>query len=142
MPGWRCIGLTVLGFALLAGCGGGDKDTFPVKGKVTYRNKPVTSGTITFIPADNQGPAASGSLQPDGTYALKTYREGDGAVRGKHTVIVVAMEDTSSVLPEQRAALPPPTVPNRYTSITTTDLKADVEEKDNTIDFDLKDEAK
>jgi hypothetical protein len=124
---------------LLAGCGGGNANTSPVKGKVTYNNKPVPSGTITFIPAAGQGPTATGTLQPDGSYVLRTYRDGDGAVRGKHTVIVVAMQDTSSSLPEARSGTPPPIVPLKYTSVATTDLTATVEDKENVFNFDLQD---
>lgn len=107
-----------------------------VKGKVTYKDQPVTSGTITFFAADK--PSAYGDLQPDGTYTLKTDKPGDGATPGSYKVIVVAMQDQTNLLPEQKSPLPAPTVPVKYTGLATTDLTAEVEKnKENIIDFNL-----
>ncbi len=117
------------------GCGPHGETTAIVRGKVTYKGKAVPNGTVNFIPV--KGPAATGEIQPDGSYTLTTYKSGDGAVLGKHKVIVVAMQDMGSVLPESRNPLPPPIVPMKYTSLATTDLTADVEQKENTINFDL-----
>lgn len=119
----------------VCGCGAASSETAPVRGKVTYKGKPVPNGTITFVPA--VGPAATGELQQDGSYELTTYRDGDGAVPGKHKVIVVAMRDMANLLPEQRSPLPAPIVPEKYTSLATSDLEAQVEMKENTVDFDL-----
>ena len=97
------------------------------------------------MPDDGNKPSASGEIQPDGTYTLMTAHGSsnhEGAVIGKHKVIIVAMQDMASRLPEERIALPPPIVPTKYTSPATSDLTAEVENKDNVIDFDLKDEAK
>jgi hypothetical protein len=60
-------------------------------------------------------------------------------VIGKHQVVVVAMQDMASRLPEERSPLPPPIVPVKYTSPATSDLEVQVEDKENTIDLDLKD---
>lgn len=107
-----------------------------VTGKVTYQDKPVTSGTISFVSADNA--SAYGDLQPDGSYSLKTDKPGDGAAPGTYKVVVVAMADQAGLLPEEKNPLPAPTVPNKYTSVATTDLTAKVEKgKPNVIDFNL-----
>ena len=107
-----------------------------VTGKVTYKDKPVTSGTISFVSADNA--SAYGELQADGSYSLKTDKPGDGAAPGTYKVIVVAMQDQANLLPEQKSPLPAPTVPFKYTSLATTDLTAKVEKgKPNVIDFNL-----
>jgi hypothetical protein len=128
----RVVAALALG---LAGCGGGS-GTVPVRGTVTYKGKSVPSGTVTFIP--DAGPHATGEIGPDGSYTLTTYKAGDGAVPGSYKVVVVAMEDTSNRLPEERASLPPPIVPTKYTSVATTDLTAQVKDGENTIDFELK----
>ena len=125
---------------LLAGCGSDQLKTAVVRGTVTYNGKPVPNGTISFVPVS--GPNATGEIQPDGTYTLTTYRKGDGAVLGQHTVVIVAMEDTSKRLPEERNPLPPPIVPLKYTSLATSDLRADVKDQENTINFTLEDEKK
>jgi hypothetical protein len=126
----------------LTGCSSQDRmKTAIVKGQVTYKGKPVPNGTVLFIPSD-QGPSATGELQKDGTYTLTTYRKGDGAVLGKHKVVIVAMEDNSDKLPEQRNPLPPSIVPDKYTSAVTTDLTAEVKDVENVIDFNLREEKK
>jgi hypothetical protein len=124
----------------LAGCGGGNPKTAPVKGTVTYKGRPVPNGTVTFIP--ESGPTATGELGPDGSYTLTTFRRGDGAVPGRYTVVIVAMQDNAGRLPEERTPLPPPIVPEKYTSAVTSDLRAEVEDKENTLDFPLKDEKR
>ena len=124
----------------LAGCGGGGPKLAAVRGTVTYKGKPVPSGTVSFIPAN--GPAATGKINPDGTYTLTTFKAGDGAVLGHHKVVVAAMEDMTGRLPEDRNPLPPSIVPDKYTSIGTTDLTAEVKEGENTIDLPLKDPKK
>lgn len=108
-----------------------------VKGKVTLNGKPVPNGTVNFIP-DNPGPSATGELKPDGTYALTTNKLDDGAKLGTYKVVIVAMEDQSGKLPEEKSPLPAAIVPLKYTSLATTELTATVEKKENTIDFELK----
>jgi hypothetical protein len=120
----------------LIGCGERHAGTAIVRGKVTLNGKPVPNGTVNFIP--EMGPSATGEIQPDGSYTLTTYKPGDGAVLGKHKVVIVAMADNAGMLPESRTPLPPPIVPIKYTSLATTDLTAQVEDKENTINFDLK----
>src|SRR5262245_45401784 len=131
-----------LALAPSSSCGSSANGLAIVKGKVTYKGKPVPSGTVNFNPVDGNKPSASGKIQPDGSYTLETFlgnRPSLGAVIGQHTVVIVAMQDQEGILPEQRAALPPPIVPSKYTHPNTTDLTAEVEKKENVIDFDLKD---
>ncbi len=136
------LALVVLALAVLslAGCGSNQLKTAVVRGTVSYNGKPVPNGTISFIP--KAGPSATGEIQPDGSYTLTTYRQGDGAVLGQHTVVIVAMQDMSNRLPEQRNPLPPPIIPEKYTSVATSDLRAEVKDEENTINFPLIDEKK
>jgi hypothetical protein len=54
---------------LLAGCGG--VKTANVNGKVTFKNQPVTGGTIVFRSADDPKiNPASGVINPDGTFSV------------------------------------------------------------------------
>ena len=62
-------------------------DLIPVKGKVTLKGQPLTTGTIRFEP-DDFGRPASGKLQSDGTFVLSTPKEGDGVVPGHHRVSI------------------------------------------------------
>ena len=83
------------------------------------------------------GPTASGAIQRDGSYTLTTFRSGDGAVPGSYTVVIVAIADMSGRLPEDRNPLPPPIVPDQYTSVATSPLRAEVKDQENIIDFHL-----
>lgn len=134
LAAWQLVGVCLV----LAGCGSGRPETAVVRGKIIYKEKPVPNGTITFIP--KAGPSATGEIQSDGTYTLTTFRPGDGAILGEHIVIIVAMQDMSNRLPEERNPLPPPIVPDKYTNIATTDLKAQVSAGENVIDFKLEGE--
>jgi len=139
---FRRAGCLLAALLLLSGgCGrSGEPRTYPVRGKVTYKGRAVPHGTVTFFPASGQ--AATGEIKPDGTYELTTFRRGDGAVAGEHKVVIVALDDTSARLPEQRSGTPPAIIPDKYTSIATTDLRGTVQEGDNTIDFTLDEEKR
>jgi hypothetical protein len=84
--------LSAAGLACCGGCGSSPSGppagaTIPVKGKVTYRGKPLTRGTITFEPTD-AGRDANGAIQSDGSFTLTTFKDGDGAIPGTHKVKV------------------------------------------------------
>ena len=92
----RVVWSFLLGLPLglvIGGCGSSSPGaaplpTLPVKGKVTYNGKPLTRGTIKFAPDDGFGREAQGPIQPDGTFLLSTFKDGDGAVPGVHRVAV------------------------------------------------------
>lgn len=80
---WVCHAL--LGLAL-AGCNAGA--LVPVRGKVFYKGQPVTEGSLLFAPQDSAASAspATGLIQSDGSFALGTHQDGDGAAPGRHKV--------------------------------------------------------
>ncbi len=121
----------------VAGCGGSDDkmETSSVTGTVTYEGKPVTTGTVMFTPVGG-GPPATGQIQEDGTYELRTYEDGDGAVIGEHKVTITAL-DMGSGLPEDMAAEPKPLVPEKYGRDKTSGLTATIASGENTVDFPL-----
>ena len=129
--------LLCLGLTLLPGCGPSGLPTAPVRGKITYNGRPVPNGTVISRPAGD-APSATGDIKPDGSYELTTYVDGDGAVLGKHELMIMAVEDNSGLLPEQRSATPALIVPAKYTSFDTSGLTMDVKAGANTFDFDLK----
>jgi hypothetical protein len=129
-------GALVCSVLVLAGCGGDRLRTAKVNGKVTYKGKPVPNGTVTFIP-EGGGPSATGEIQSDGTFTMTTYSSGDGAILGKHKVVIAAMADMGDRLPEERSPLPPPIVPDKYTSPATSDLTTEVKDEENKPVFDL-----
>jgi hypothetical protein len=123
------IGVLLVG---LPACTGGPR-TFPVKGTVMYKGKPVPKGTIMFTPV-NGGPTATGQINEDGTYRLTTYKAGDGACIGEYRVVIMAMEGPMQGDPP---IAPPPIIPDKYSSLALSDLKANVHEGDNVCDFTL-----
>lgn len=94
--------LTLLALLASGGCGGGDSgppvgQTVAIKGKITYMGQPLSQGTIQFEPEDS-GREANGNIQPDGTFSLTTFREGDGAIPGTHRVAVSGTGDGGKVV--------------------------------------------
>lgn len=135
----RILAVFILAAAVALGCSKkGGLETAPVKGKITYKGKALPSGTVMFVPAE--GPAATGEINSEGSYVLTTYTSGDGAVVGNHKVTIVALQDMGDALPEHRNPLPPPIVPKKYLSDTTSGLTAEVKAKiTNEVNFELKD---
>jgi hypothetical protein len=74
----------------LAGCGGGDFPTAPVRGRVLCEGKPVPHVRVYFEPIGLGivGVAGFAVAKEDGTFVLTSYKAGDGAVIGKHRVRV------------------------------------------------------
>lgn len=129
------VNLAALFALLLPGCGNKGPKLATVKGFINYKGKPVPQGSIMFQPAD--GPAATAEIK-EGNFVLKTFRDGDGAVLGKHKVTIISLPDQSGLLPENRNPLPEPLVPFDYSFPDKSGLNAVVEDRPNVINFDLK----
>lgn len=131
--------LLILQFVIFTGCGNSDQlPTGAVSGIVKYQGKPLERGSVSFIP-DGPGKAAAGEIQPDGTYTLTTYSEGDGATIGSHKVMIISEKDTSNIPAESAEAnVDLSLIPEKYgMSPKTSGLSAEVKEGDNEINFDL-----
>jgi hypothetical protein len=122
--------VAVMLFGLTSGCGakgsGTLPDLLPVKGKVTFKGQPLTTGTIRFEP-DDFGRPATGKLQSDGTFVLTTLKEGDGVVSGHHRVSITSPDIKSKV----GAALV------KYLKTSKSKLEADVSPEKTEFTFDL-----
>ena len=71
------LSLLLLMTALVVGCGGKKNAPATVSGSVTYKNAPVTGGTIAF---HSEGGVYSGVILPDGTYTIVDVPVGDMVV--------------------------------------------------------------
>ena len=84
--------------ALVGGCGPSHPPTYAVVGKVVFENGEACQlGTIEFRSLEHLV-SARGKLEKDGTFQLSTWEPEDGAVAGKHQVIVqqlIITEDLS-----------------------------------------------
>lgn len=130
--------LLTLGLATL-GCGAEGPATYPVRGTVTCQGKPVPHGTVIFNPVATTQPPARGTIGPDGTYELTTYRSRDGAMAGEHKIIVNATTkvDPNLEVGQPGYQAPESLVPTEYSSLSTTPLQRTVAEQENVIDLEL-----
>jgi predicted small lipoprotein YifL len=125
-----CCALLIL--IASTGCGGSGPTYVPVTGTVKYADGTVPTGdvaTITFQPdaSEPDTKAASGTIKPDGSFALQTINPGDGARPGDYAVTVHVMKG----YPAGKSL-----VASRYTKPATTPLKAPVtEDGENHFDF-------
>jgi hypothetical protein len=131
-PEFKLLVVSVLLAGAAGGCGssggaGSMPSLIPVKGKVTFKGQPLTSGTITFAPDDYGGPAR-GELQPDGTFVLTTSTSGDGVVAGHHRVYITGVDSKSKT-----GALP-----KKYSAPTTSKLEAEVSPDNTEFTFDIR----
>jgi hypothetical protein len=149
-----CDAVTAVGLGLIVGCGddtGLDK-RYPVSGTVTYNDKPVVQGQISFLAVDKIKQRDANGFIQDGYYSLTTATPGDGALPGEYLVTIISKErDDSKVIdtikkygggPRQKdigkaAAASKDLVPGKYQLPETSKLKATVKERSNTIDFQL-----
>jgi hypothetical protein len=90
MSSHKCsLWLVCWGLLLCAGCSDGRPKTFPVRGTVNFADgTPVAVGTVEFLPSSG-GPSARAKISRDGHFVLGTYDDDDGAIPGKHQVLVV-----------------------------------------------------
>ncbi len=119
--------------AVLTGCGGSAPFAIaPVSGKVTYDDGSLIPGdriVIRLIPEDVKAvgkdvpSAAMGEVNPvDGTFAgLTTVKFQDGAIPGKHKVVVEAFKKDPSGNPA-----PSDAIPEKYRSAATTTLTQEI----------------
>jgi hypothetical protein len=71
---WVMSALLGTGLLLLSGCGGGSTAT--VSGTVTYKDKPLPGGLITFM-AEQGDAVARGKIEKDGTYRVNKVPVGN-----------------------------------------------------------------
>jgi hypothetical protein len=118
------LALTVL--MPLSGCGQSEAvipATLPVKGKVSFKGKPLNAGSIVFEPTDS-GKDAYGKIQPDGSFELTTYKENDGAVAGTHRVYVTGLAKNA--------------IPLKFTHASSSKVEVEVGESTTDYPIDLK----
>jgi hypothetical protein len=77
------------GLLLSAGCGEIRPQTYPVRGTVRFADgTPVAVGMVEFLPSSGR-PSARAKISRDGHFVLGTYGNDDGAISGKHQVLVI-----------------------------------------------------
>ena len=129
-----------LAMVLLAGCSGSPEKTYPVQGVVRLDGKPLDGGAVLFESIEPGGSGrrytARGTIDGQGGYRLSTFGRYDGAVAGRHRVVV--LPDLSQMTDNPNAPPLPITVPVKYSALETTNLEYEVEPGDNPIDIELR----
>lgn len=126
-----CVGMALFG---LSGCGGPYDAT--VIGLVTLDGEPISTGTISFIPASG-GAQGYAMVELSGSYEVYTGREA-GLLPGDYKVTVVAREPSTS--PSEDGGPPPPgkpITPRWYASPQTSGLTFNVQPGSNEINLEL-----
>ena len=128
----RRAAVAAVGLLALAGCQGShEMETARVSGVVTLDDKPLTRGTVMFVPTS--GRAGIGIIGPSGEFRLSTYHTDDGALVGHHKVSVS--------IPDDRELNTKPTIagiPRRYMSAESSGLVAEVKAgEENVVDLKL-----
>jgi hypothetical protein len=123
-----------------------------VHGKVTYQGKPVTFGSVLFMPVETPKEglmeSASGSINPDGTYELASQAT-PGAILGEHKVLVIAVAGPDHA-DASKSVGPAPVAPKgskelqlksafpkKYADPSTTTLTRKVVQGENNFDLEL-----
>ena len=87
----RCVSRTLLLLTavVVGGCGRGDRgpERVAVSGTVTYNGKPLSEGTIRFVPLPNCPVPTSGASIANGQYRLEGN---DGVPVGTHKIQIEA----------------------------------------------------
>jgi major membrane immunogen (membrane-anchored lipoprotein) len=153
----RLIGIAASIAASMAVMGCNEDDSglarrYRVTGKVTYKGEPVSKGTIAFEPTNPGGRVASGYIE-NGSYTLRTFTDGDGALPGDYKVSIASSDLDTSVVAKKTGGLlhqgdkehqkalkeAKSPIPVKYAQAATSKLTAKVEASPITIDFPLDD---
>lgn len=120
----------------LAGCSDDRLATFPVSGKVVFKDgSPVRMGTVE-LKSREHAVHARGEIDSDGRFELTTFEPGDGAVAGQHNCVIVQLivaEDLVGHVPSTDGVVHP-----RFASYHTSRLTCEIQSStDNNITLEV-----
>lgn len=128
------VSLLCLSFA---GCGGGSDgpERYPVKGTISFEGAPVQEGMVTFSDGNF---SSSGMITTTGEFTLA-----DDLPTGSYKVQVTPPDlQTAPTFGKTGEAAPQPkevkNIPEKYRTLATTDLSADVTSGDNDVKLEMK----
>jgi hypothetical protein len=115
------------------------KATVGAGGTVVFSNgKPVRCAYIILEPKDpSQGVTATGWIDQEGKFSLRSYSTGDpdGAVKGEYLVRLEPYDPGTKVpLPK---GVTPSEIPSRYQKTSTSSLKAEIMEETDSLQFKI-----
>ncbi len=119
--------------AATIGCSKGRDGVYPTEGQVLYNGKPIAGAQIVLYP---EGPVEEGVVLPraqtdtQGRFQLGTFDRADGARQGTYAVTVIQYP------PQNQGSgwvAGPNSLPQKYASPKTTDLKVTIARGANTL---------
>lgn len=127
----------------LAGCSGDGPNMVPVKGVVTFKDKPMGQINVMFVPAEAKGMIAQGTSDENGKFSLQTLTPGDGAMLGSYKIAFKFISDTIPDMPGFAGGVKPEPspIPLKYADENKSGFTAtvDVASSKTEFKFDLKD---
>ncbi len=131
---------------LTVSCGKGREPVHPVRGKVLYHGEPAVHAYVIFHPVAASEAARQmrphGVVGPDGTFQLKTYRDGDGAPPGDYRVTIEwpGEDPRNPSEPNEPGSMPigPDRLQGRYANPEASGLRATVVEVENEVTFEIR----
>lgn len=127
---WATAGLLSAVLALTVGCSGG-QPMGTVKGTVTANGKPYSNAGIMFISLET-GNGSGGDINPDGTFSLP-----DAIPVGTYSVYLAPLAVEGDVDAPPVPVHVDKSIPSKYWSESTTDIKIDVKEGANDVPVEL-----
>ncbi len=105
---WRWLSFVLI--VLLSGaCNRSTLKLHPVKGNVTYKDKPTEGASVVFQPVNGvsaEHPMAYADVKADGTFQLRTEPHGEGAVAGDYNVLVMWFGSATGEALDAKTKLP------------------------------------
>jgi hypothetical protein len=125
--------------AIVAGCNHSSQES-QVSGRVTLDGAPVGPGTVVFAPVGS-GKPATGSVDASGNYNMSTSHE-IGLASGKYKAAVSIREAAPDIKRGERPEPGKLLIPQKYEDSSKSGLEYDVPPGNNTINIELKGQAK
>src|SRR4051812_43213439 len=121
--------------AVFVGCRASSMQS-EVSGTVTLDGSKIGPGTIVFAPVGGSGKPATGSIESDGSYQLKTSRE-SGLAAGTYRVAISIRKMPENVKRGERPPLGKLLIPEKYEDETKSGLQYKVSPGRNRINIEL-----
>ncbi len=109
------------------GCGKQQRELAPLTGSVTHRGEPLRFGAVMV--EHKYGQPSTAQIQSDGTFAMATRGEGEGAAVGTCRIRVACYEGQDPArkpAPDEPPVLGKSLIPEKYTSFETSGLTVEV----------------
>jgi hypothetical protein len=119
----------------IAGCRSGETGGI-VRGKVAYKGKALDKGSVVFHSTAG-GQICGGTVKPDGTFQLVSQSKSELIPVGEYVAVVFADNTEIAAMKEDPSFPVQPTVPFRFSSVTTSPLKYQVVLGENDFDINL-----